>query len=205
MGALAEKLICDGCAAPADQTHLRRRIERLELASRFRPIHIRVLFLDSAPPLRPEDYFYRPAKDRSERSLASRMFFDELAKCTGAASGSEPEEEKALEDFQHCGFFLNHTVECPLDPGSNCEEFLLRLWPTVLRRIQASYKPKFIAPLSQSMRALVPLLAGAGWGDRLVLSNGGPFFDPFLGDPQNQAEFGTALGDQLSKAIALLP
>src|ERR1700719_4321526 len=35
--------VCDGCGAPADEAHVRQRIERLEMATRFRPIHIQGL------------------------------------------------------------------------------------------------------------------------------------------------------------------
>ena len=56
--------VCDGCGAVADDKHIRERIERLELATRFRPVHIRALLIDAAPPPRVEDYFYRAAKDR---------------------------------------------------------------------------------------------------------------------------------------------
>ena len=194
--------VCDGCGSTVDESHIRRRIERLELATRFRPIHIQVLLLDAAPPARVEDYFYRVAPDASARSLASRMFFDELAKCAGHAAGGELNEEAALAEFQRRGFFLAYGVECPLEEVSDPEQALNRLGPTVVRRIQSSYKPKFVAPLGQSMTVLIPLLELSGLSDRLILNDGGPFVDPFLGDPQNQAEFGTALGDRLISALS---
>ena len=74
--------LCDGCGAQVDEAHIRRRIERLELATRFRPIHIQVLLLDAAPLAAPADYFYRGA-GTSQRSVASQMFFDEITKCIG--------------------------------------------------------------------------------------------------------------------------
>lgn len=194
--------VCDGCSSPVDEAHIRRRIERLELATRFRPIHIQVLLVDAAPPARVEDYFYRATSDRSARSLASRMFFDELAKCAGHPSGEEVSEEIVLADFQRRGFFLAYAVECPLEEVADPAATINRLGPTVARRIQSSYKPKFVAPLGQPMAELIPLLELSGLGDRLILSGGGPFVDPFLGDPQNQAEFGTALGDRLTTALA---
>jgi hypothetical protein len=194
--------VCDGCGSPVDEAHIRRRIERLELATRFRPIHIQVLLLDAAPPARIEDYFYRVAQDGSARSLASRMFFDELAKCAGHSASGELNEETVLAEFQRRGFFLAYGVECPLEEVSDPEQALNRLGPTVVRRIQSSYKPKFIAPLGQSMAELIPLLELSGLSDRLILNGGGPFVDPFLGDPQNQAEFGTALGDRLTSALS---
>jgi hypothetical protein len=194
--------VCDGCGSTVDEAHIRRRIERLELATRFRPIHIQVLLLDAAPPARVEDYFYSVASDGSARSLASRMFFDELAKCAGQPAGGELSEESVLAEFQRRGFFLAYGVECPLEEVNDPEQALNRLGPMVVRRIQSSYKPKFVAPLGQAMAELIPLLELSGLSDRLILNGGGPFVDPFLGDPQNQAEFGTALGDRLTSALS---
>lgn len=194
--------VCDGCGSTVDEAHIRRRIERLELATRFRPIHIHVLLLDAAPPARVEDYFYRVAQDGSARSLAARMFFDELAKCAGHPASGELNEDAVLAEFQRRGFFLAYGVECPLEEVSDPEQALNRLGPTVVRRIRSSYKPKFVAPLGQSIAELMPLLELSGLSDRLILNGGGPFVDPFLGDPQNQAEFGTALGDRLTSALS---
>ncbi len=193
--------ICDGCAAQVDEAHIRRRIERLELATRFRPIHIQVLFLDAAPPPAPNDYFYRAAGS-AERSVASQMFFDELSKCVGRKPGESLHEESTLAEFQRHGFYLAYAVECPVESPEQLAAAVARLAPTVLLRVNASYKPKFVAPISAALRPLIPLLESISWGERLILHEGKPFHDPFLGDPQRQAEFGTALGDRLSKALA---
>ena len=44
--------VCEGCGTRTDDAHVARRAERIELAARFRPIQIKVLFLDAAPPPR---------------------------------------------------------------------------------------------------------------------------------------------------------
>jgi hypothetical protein len=49
---------------------------------------------------------------------------------------------------------------------------------------------------------VIPVLQSKGWTEKMILNDGKPFDDPFLGDPQRQAEFGTALGDRLAKALA---
>jgi hypothetical protein len=193
--------MCDGCGTQVDEAHIRQRIERLELATRFRPIHIQVLFLDSAPPAALEDYFYRPAADLNERSVASRMFFDELAKCTGHARATHASEESALAEFQKHGYFLAYVVECPVESSSDLAGAIDRMASTVVLRVNSSYKPKFLAPISRDLQALLPLLQLKGWNEKLILNNGEPFDDPFLGDPQGQAEFGTSLGDRLAKAL----
>jgi hypothetical protein len=193
--------LCDGCGAQVDEAHIRRRIERLELATRFRPIHIQVLVLDAAPPPALEDYFYRAA-NAARRSVASQMFFDEITKCIGRKPGETLNEDSTLAEFQRSGFYLAYAVECPVESPEQLAAAITRLASTVLLRLNGSYKPKFVAPISSALRPLIPLFESNSWGDRLVLHEGKPFHDPFLGDPQRQAEFGTALGDRLSKALA---
>lgn len=196
--------VCDGCGARVDDAHIRQRIERLELATRFRPIHIHLLLLDAAPPSRPEDFFYRVSRP-SARSVASRMYFTELAKLVGVKPGREGPEEATLAEFQKRGMFLAYAVECPVDDYHELAAAVRRLAPTVVKRVQTSYKPKYIAPISQPTQELVKLFQMTGLRDRLVLNEGAPFVDPFIGDPQNQAEFGTSLGDRLLSAVSQLP
>jgi hypothetical protein len=168
--------ICDGCGAQVDDAHIRVRIERLELATRFRPIHISVLLIDAAPPPRFEDYFYRAAHP-SERSPAARTYFDALLRCAGAASGqpSPATEEAALAEFQRHGFFLIGAVECPLESHPDAARAIERAAPTVLRRVNVSYKPKSIALLSSGTQPLIEALQANGWADRLILADGKPF------------------------------
>jgi hypothetical protein len=201
-------LVCDGCGLEAPDLHRRQRIERLELATRYRPIHIQVLFVDSAPGPRNDDYFYRSSKDRAARSVGSRMYFDEIMKvlaAPAAASGSKPlaDEAAQLAEFQRRGYFLTHVVECPIEGEAEMENAIYRMAPKFLLRVQKSYQPKHILLLSQPTQHIIELLQTEGWdGKKLLLDDEVPFFDPFLGDPQNQAEFGTALGDRLAKAVS---
>jgi hypothetical protein len=194
--------VCDACGARTDEDHIRRRVERLEFATRYRPVHIKILLLDGAPPARLEDFFYQAAKDRSSRSLASRMYFDELVKCAGISAAPDLREEAALTDFQRRGFFLTSAVECPFEDQSDPLGALRRLAPTVMKRVQTSYNPSYVVPLSPPTQDLIRLFGLVGWGDRLVLNKGAPFSDPYLGDPKRQAEAGTAFGDRIKKLLA---
>jgi hypothetical protein len=196
--------VCDACGAELTDEHVRARIERLEFSTRNRPIRIQVLFIDASPPARPEDFFYRPVIDRSIRSVASRMFFDEMAKAVGIPPGRDLKEQSVLTEFQRRNYFLAYAVECPVESLADQEAAVRRLAPTIQKRVQTSYKPKYIFPLSQPTTDLVSLFQLIGWADRVVLDKGGPFIDPFLGDPQNQAEFGTNLGDRLHEALLRL-
>jgi hypothetical protein len=197
--------VCDGCGTRADDMHISRRTVRLELAKRFRPLQIKVLFLDSAPPNRIEDYFYNPSRDRNDRSIASRMFFDELAKTVGSTTGAEMQEVMLLSAFQSRGYFLTHVVECAFEDQSDPQNALRRAAPAILKRIQEVYKPTYVVPLSQPTQDLIRLFGLIGWGVRLVLDKGGPFVDPYLGNPKRQAEMGTAFGEKIKRALAVLP
>ena len=100
-------LVCDGCGAQADDSHIRARIERLELATRFRPIHIQTLLIDSAPPASPPRLFYTLLL-RTVLSVRWVLahYFDELMKCAGFTSVASIQEETALAEFQRRGIFL---------------------------------------------------------------------------------------------------
>lgn len=131
------------------------------------------------------------------------MYFDELGVSSGIPRDAlaTMDEAAILAEFQRRGFFLAHIVECPVADAVALREAVNRLAPTVLRRLEGSYKPKFVAPIGLPTAEIIPFLQMSGWHDRLILAKDGPFEDPFLGDPQNQAEFGTYLGDILARSI----
>jgi hypothetical protein len=195
---------CEGCGTRADEAHIKRRADRIELAQKFRPAETRVLFLDSAPPARLEDYFYSAAPDRSIRSVASRIFFDELLKCMPVAPGPRTREDSALADFKRNNFYLTYALECPFEEQSDPQNAFRRSAPSAVKRVQA-LDPSYIVPISPPTQELVRLFGLIGWGDRLILNNGGPFVDPYLGDPQKQALYGTAYGDRIRKILSALP
>lgn len=169
--------VCDGCGARVDEQHIRRRIERLELATRFRPIHIAVLLIQAAPPTQPDDFFYVAAD--GARSSAGQAYFAELAKLAGATAAAPA--EAVLAEFQRRGFFLSSAVECPVTDGADLNSLIRGLAPTVLRRVQASYKPKQIALISEPTKELIEPFRVAGWGDRLILDEGSPFTSGSVG------------------------
>jgi hypothetical protein len=196
---------CEGCGTRTDEEHIKRRSERLELAARFRPVRIKVLVLDGAPPSRAEDYFYGVAKDRSQRSLGARRYFNELMNAASVPVSADSQEAALLAEFQRKGFFLTYGVECPFEELDDLQAALRRLAPTVLRRVQSVYDPAYIVPISKPTTELIRLFGMIGWGDRLVLDNNSPFIDPYLADPRRQGAMGTALGDRIKKVLAYLP
>lgn len=172
--------VCDSCGAQGDDAHIRRRIERLELATRFRPIHISVLLVDAGPPARFEDYFYRATKDRSERTPASREYFDALVNCAGIVPGPDMDEDASLAEFQRHGFFVVGALDCALEDPDDPAKAIEGAAGVLLRRVNVSYKPKLIAFLSGKTQSLVPIFQANGWGPRLILLDGEPFGDSVL-------------------------
>jgi hypothetical protein len=165
--------VCDGCGATVDDAHIRSRIERLEMATRYRPIHIQVLIVDATPLARPEDFFYRAADDHSERSAESRAYFNAVIQCIDHDPARFSREADALAEFQKQGLFLTNVVECPF--ATDLDAALGRCAGSVLKRIQFSYKPRYVALVSPALASVVSLLSQSGWTERLILDAGSPF------------------------------
>ena len=159
--------MCDGCGAPADEAHIRQRIGRLEMATRYRPIHIQTLLLADAPPSRIEDYFYRPLRDGESRSSEAKDFFVEMMKTAGITPDAAANEEAALAEFQHRGFYLAHAVECPVPTPQELSERITAASSTLLKRIEFSYRPKHVVPIGVAVKAMISVLQKSPIGDRL--------------------------------------
>lgn len=173
---------CDGCGRPASAAHIAGRLRRLEWATRFRPVHIGVLFLGVAAPVREEDYLYAGA---GEETPGASGFAGEARHILHAAGldallGKKNAARAAiLVEFQRLGYFLTHLLECPLEPPAGEGSGLLAAatghLPPALTRIRRSLKPKQIALISSDLEELVPRLTSAGLGEALLLDGGKPF------------------------------
>jgi hypothetical protein len=175
-------LPCDGCGLPASPSHIAQRVQRLELATRFRPVHIGILFVALEPATRAEDDFYAPPK--------SREFFDSFLEALEISSTNKSSGESNFEaigvarlaEFQHRGYFLAHLSECPLpEPKESPESAIARLAPTLIRRIRFNYRPRYVVPMGQETLPLVEILNTAGLGPQLILNQGEPLPAPGTG------------------------
>jgi len=214
MNAPPREILCDGCGLPATPEHIARRLRRLELATRFRPIHISILFLAEAPPPRIEDHFYYLSGDDSARAGLSRVLFDSLMQGLGiappAGTDAGKADEACLAEFQKRGYFLADSLECPAEeivPGlgttrANALDLADRYGPTIVKRIQFSYKPRHIVLLSTRTRHLIALLRQAGLGDRVLLYQDLPLHFPHPHNPAAQAQFRAGLADTLARAAS---
>ena len=172
---------CDGCGASAPDAHIRRRIERLESATRYRPIHIQTLFLALAPPEPMEDFFYSMAPPAAERSAAAKQFLGAVMAQAGIG-GAFLGAAAALAEFQRSNFYLAYVLECPVaeayperavatDPGI-AASIVRDHGAALLRRIQFSYRPKQIAMIEPGIPELAETLRQTGL-DVLANATGG--------------------------------
>jgi hypothetical protein len=186
----ASPILCDGCARPASPDHIAERLARLERATRFRPVHITVLFVALAPTVRPEDDFYGPPQ--------SNNFYDALMDALDIAppSGDNPAN---LGEFQRRGYYLSYLSECPIpdEPGSDAAA-ISTLSPALFRRIRFNYKPKRLALLGTGLVPLIEILEKSGLGPLLLLDEGKPLSLPVTSDLSARAGLRTALRTALS-------
>jgi hypothetical protein len=171
MTANTSEILCDGCGQPAPPEHIARRLQRLEWATRYRPIHLHTLLLGAISPLTTADFLYSPEDAHS----------GEAANLVAAAgiSTSGKSADTIQSEFQRRGIYLTHVLECPLDvpstgPDFLTSAFLMRL-PTLFTRIRRSLKPKRLAFISTSLTPLIERFASAQLGCELVLDDGRAF------------------------------
>ena len=205
MDANASSIFCDGCGLPASPKHIAARMERLELVTRFRPIHIQVLFIALDPMPRPQDEFYRPPE--------SRQFFDSLLSALDISNHEESNATEAaaanLLEFQRRGYYLTYLSECPLPlsnstsenaHGSAASECISRLAATLVKRIRFNYKPKHVALLGTNLSPLIEILEQAGIAPLLLLDQGRPLTVPSAGDAPSLFLFQRTVNIDASRA-----
>ena len=186
-------ILCDGCGQPATPEHLAERVRRLELATRYRPIHIQVLFLAGAPASGIEDDFYSSAGANGSANDIHRTDLDRFFEALQIVPAAVRSHEDSLAEFQRRGYYLTFAVECPCEMAVKSETVVERMASVVVKRIQLSYKPKCIVLLSSATQPLIRVLQDAGLGNRLVLSNGLPVSWPLSSDPSSSGKLGNAL------------
>jgi hypothetical protein len=157
--AIPTLLPCDGCGQLASAEHIARRLQHLEWATRFRPIHIQALLLASSAPEADSDFLYSP--EAPFTGLAG-----DLLAALGISTAGKSNEE-VLADFQKRGLFLAYLLECPIAPGTQLTEavdMLDRHLPQAVARIRRSLKPKRALVLSQDLQPFLPQLSESALG-----------------------------------------
>jgi hypothetical protein len=152
-------LPCDGCGQLASAEHIARRLQRLEWATRFRPIHIQALLLAASAPEADSEFLYSP--EAPFTGLAG----DLLSALSISTAGKSNDE--VLADFQKRGLFLVYLLECPFAPGTEATEavdVLDRHLPQAVARIRRSLKPKRVLVLSQDLQRFLSQLSETDLG-----------------------------------------
>lgn len=157
-------ILCDSCGLSADAEHIRARMSRLEEATRHRPFHIGLLLISTAPPANPGDDIY--TWEHQAASPEAHSYIQALFACTGVAPEKSPTQQ--LSDLQRHGVYLASLVECPLPQGTPTNDLAAKYGPTLIKRINFSYKPRQIALLAPVANGLADLLIKAGLSDKLV-------------------------------------
>jgi hypothetical protein len=162
-------ILCDSCGLPATPEHIRARMARLEEATRHRPFHIGLLLISTAPPANSADDIYR--WEHQSAGPEAHAYIESLLACTGVAPEKSPIQQ--LADLQRHGVYLASLVECPLPQGTPTNDLAAKYGPTLIKRINFSYKPRQIALLAPAANGLPDLLIKAGFADKLVAGGKG--------------------------------
>ena len=165
-----KELTCDGCGLGASPEHIAKRLRRLELTTRYRPIHIQAVFLGAQSPAHDKDFLYSTDAAHGGEGAA-------LLRTVGIQTDGR-DAEAVLAEFQKRGFLLTHVLECGVEPGSASAELteaLRRRLPAVARRLRGSLRPKRVVLISRDLAPVVQELSSAQLGAELVLNDGQPF------------------------------
>jgi hypothetical protein len=138
-------LVCDGCGQAALPGHIARRLQRLEWATRFRPVHIGTLLLGAAAPSSEAEFFYSP--EGAFTGEAAR-----LAEIAALARLDRTKEQLHIA-FQRSGFFATHVLECPVEEGSRVAmaDLVRAGLSAAIVRIRRSLRPKRIALIAAEL------------------------------------------------------
>ena len=159
-------LPCDGCGQAASSEHIARRLRRLELTTRYRPIHVQAVFLGAQSPQRMEEFLYGAEAEFGGEGakLLSALEIEHVGRAV----------ETVLAEFQRKGFLLTHVMECEADDSGSADALKKKL-PSVLKRLRTSLRSKRVVIFSQAMAPLVSELRNAQFGGELVLDGNAPF------------------------------
>lgn len=164
-------LTCDGCGQPASVEHFARRLQRLEWATRYRPVHMQALLISAVSPLANEDFLYWPAGEYQGEAA-------QLLDAIGIVHRGRP-ADAVLTEFQKRGLYLTHVLECPMEFGVGDKVELATLldvrFNAVCAKIRRSLKPKRLVIFSPQMRSIAHRFASADLGCTVELDNSKPF------------------------------
>jgi len=175
-----QELVCDGCGQKASPGHMARRLQLLEWATRFRPVHIATLLLGAAAPSAEAEFFYSP-----EGAFAGEAVL--LAGIAGLTHLDRSKEQLHIA-FQRGGFFATHILECPVAEGGPVAiaDLVRARLPAAIVRIRRSLRPKRVALISAALEPFAQQLR-LELSDSQILLNGEKAFRLDQGNPSGEA------------------
>jgi hypothetical protein len=186
--AVPSHLPCDGCGQLASPEHIARRLQRLEWATRFRPIHIQALLLTASAPEADFDFLYSPDSAFTGQTGG-------LLSALGISTKGKSSEE-VLTDFQKRGLVLASVLDCPVESGTGPDEaraLLEHHLPQALTRIRRSLKPKRALVISPELQPFVPQLTETALGCPVFYTFFATSQGDFASDASELAAFRAAL------------
>ncbi len=163
-------LPCDGCGQFAPPAHIARRLQRLEWATRYRPVHIHTLLLGGILPSQQSSYLY---SDSEQFSGEARQLLQAVEISTEGKT-----RDQVLCEFQKRGLLLMHVLDCPLEGRLSVSEvqgLLDRQLTSALVRLRRSLKPKRVLLFSKELAAVAPKITEANTECPILAENGMPF------------------------------
>ncbi len=186
-------LPCDGCGQFAPPAHIARRLQRLEWATRYRPVHIQIVLLGAVVPAQQGSFLYA---DSAPFSGEAAQLLEALQITTEGRS-----REEVLTEFQKRGLLLTHVLECPLEgrlSPSEINGLLERQSRQTLVRIRRSLKPKRVLLFSKELSVLASKLTEADFDAPILVDNGSPFDLNERTDSNRFAAFRQAMNREFS-------
>ena len=186
-------LPCDGCGQFAPPAHIARRLQRLEWATRYRPVHIQTLLLGAIVPSQQSSYLYAESEQFSGEA---GLLLKALQISTEGKS-----RDAILSEFQKHGLLLIHVLECPLEGRLSPSEvlgLLDRQLRSTLVRIRRSLKPKRVLLFSKDMAPLAGKISESDTESPILLDDGKPFDLNEGADSSRITAFRQALNSELS-------
>jgi hypothetical protein len=164
-------LPCDGCGQFAPPAHIARRLQRLEWATRYRPVHIQTLLLGGILPSQQSSYLYAESEQISGEAGQLLQALE--------ISKDGRDRDAILSEFQKRGLVLSYVLECPLEgrlSPSEVQGLLERQLRSTVVRVRRSLKPKRVLLFTKELGMVAGKIA-EGELECPILTDNGKAFD----------------------------
>ncbi|MGB2625490.1 MAG: hypothetical protein WAK20_01765 [Candidatus Acidiferrum sp.] len=185
-------LLCDGCGQFAPPAHIARRLQRLEWATRYRPVHIQTLLIGGILPSQQSSFLYA---DSEQVSGEAKQLLRAVEISTDGKS-----RDQFLGEFQKRGLLLIHVLDCPLEGRLSPVEvqgLLDRQLASTLVRVRRSLKPKRVLLFSKELAGVASKFTEAATDCPVLSDNGMPFDLDEATDSSRFTAFRQALSSEL--------